>query len=74
MGFYEGIGFILKKELIDVNYIDDLLRHSILMIWEKYEPLPKESRGVMNRSVYENFEYLVNELKKYIEKHPELRT
>ncbi len=52
------------------------MAYSAIRSWclEKYEPLPKESRGVLNLSVYENFEYLVNELKKYIDKHPELST
>ncbi len=42
MGFYEGIGFLLRKGSIDVSYIDGLLRHSILVSGEIRTPAEGE--------------------------------
>ncbi|ONI47557.1 hypothetical protein AN643_04305 [Candidatus Epulonipiscioides saccharophilum] len=71
--FYDGIGFLLKKKIIDLSYIDDNLRHSILLIWDRHESIINGNRRRLNRPhLWKHFEYLVNEIQEYHEKHTEL--
>ena len=73
--FYEGVGVLLKRKLIDISLIDDLLAQSIRMAWEKIGPIEIESRKRLNQPrAWDDFEYLYNELMKYHEEHPELKT
>jgi len=73
MGFYEGIGFLVKKKLIDLEYVDDLFGPGLSMIWEKYKPLLYSSRDFLDVHIYPNLEYLANELEKR-EHHSDTRT
>jgi hypothetical protein len=60
---YDGLGFLLKKKVIDLSFLDDSLKLSILVMWKKFETIIKDVR---NRSgepnLYSHFEFLVNEL------------
>lgn len=73
--FYEGMGVLVKRKLIDVNLVDDLMSGFILRFWDKIEPIIKEFRERENwPQAYEWIEYLYNEIKVIIEQqHPELR-
>jgi len=72
--FYEGIGVLLKRKLIDISLIDDLIGPSARMEWEKIGPFEIESRKRLNQPrAWDDFEYLYNELMKYMEEHPELK-
>ena len=63
--FYEGIGVLLHRGLIDISLVDDLFSTNILQIWEKVEPLVKEFRKRRKRpQIWEWFEYLYTEMKK----------
>jgi phosphomannomutase len=63
--FFEGIGVLLHKKLIDIELVDDLLSTSILYFWNKAEPIVKIMREINKRpQVFEWFEYLYNEMKK----------
>ena len=71
--FFEGVGVLLKRNLIDIAMIDDLLGHSIKVTWEKMGPIEIETRERWNAPrVFDDFEYLYNTLMKYLETHPEL--
>ena len=73
--FFEGVGVLLKRNLIDISIIDDLLATSIRMAWEKIGPIEIESRKRFGHPrAFDDFEYLYNELMKYHEEHPELKT
>jgi hypothetical protein len=72
--FYEGIGVLVSRNLIDPFIVDDLMSNAILRYWEKYEPIMAEIR------VRENYpqagewaEYLYNVIKPIVDRqHPEL--
>jgi hypothetical protein len=63
IGFYEGIGILLHRKLVDVNLIEELF--PVDAIWEKIKPLIEGARKQYNLpQLCEWFEYLYNELKK----------
>lgn len=63
--YFEGIGVLLKRKLIDIGLVDDILSTQILLLWEKMEPIIKAYRKHIERpQLYEWFEYLYNEMKK----------
>ena len=69
----EGVGVLLKKELIDIDTLVQMqsLSGMMLVIWKKYEPLIVEFRLRHSEEFMGAFEYLFNELKaKYAEVYP----
>jgi len=61
--FYEQIGVLLKKGLVDIDVMIDLF--PIEIMWEKLKPLVEGMRKQTNVPGYfEWFEYLYNEIKK----------
>ena len=63
--FFEGIGVLLHRKLIDVSLVDDLFSGPIMMTWEKMKPLAEATRKELNLpQMGEYFEYLYNELQK----------
>ena len=73
--FYEGLGVFVKEGLVDIRLIALTMTFMTRTLWEKLAPVINESRKRMNypRQMSE-FEYLYDELMKYIEEHPELKT
>ena len=62
--FFEGIGVLVKRKLIDVGLVDDLFRESIKFIWEKTKPVMEDYRKQFNEPLWgTSFEYLYNETK-----------
>jgi hypothetical protein len=76
MLYYEGIGVLLNRGLIDATLIDDLMAGAIIRFWEKFGPLIYEWRKSLNRPyLAEWVEYLYNQIKPIIEEqHPEIKT
>jgi hypothetical protein len=63
--FFEGIGILLKRRLIDRELVDDMFTSDIKWTWEKLKDLTLASRKVRNQpEIFEWFEYLYNEMKK----------
>jgi len=63
--FFEGIGVLAKRKLINMDLVDDLFTNPISQIWEKVAPLVKGMRELQKSpSVGEWFEYVYNEMKK----------
>jgi hypothetical protein len=63
--FYEGIGVLLKRKLIDLELVDDLFSEPIRSSWETMKLLIESDRKRLNQPrIYEWFEYLYNEMKK----------
>ena len=59
--YFDGVGILLKKELIDPNLVTDLLREIIIVSWEAMSKWVYEVREMMNTpDIWENFEYLYN--------------
>jgi hypothetical protein len=66
--FFDGAGILVKKKLIDIDLVTELLREIIIYSWEKMWPWVVEIREFMNTpEVWENFEYLYDEVRK---RHP----
>ena len=63
--FFEGIGVLVKRKLVNMDLVDDLLSSDIVSTWEKMKPL---AEGIRKRFAHpqalEWFEYLCNEMKK----------
>ena len=63
--FYEGIGVLLRRKLIDIGLVDDLFSIPIKSVWEKLKPIVEWQRKQSGRpQYYEWFEYLYNEMQK----------
>ncbi len=63
--FFEEVGVLFSKNLVDINLIDQLMGYNIMMIGTKTMPIIQEARKRLNLPhVWTNFEYLYNEMKK----------
>ena len=60
--FFEGIGILLQRKLVDTRMIDDLFGGAIARAWEKVKTGIAKARQQLNDpSIYYYFEYLYNE-------------
>jgi len=73
--FYEGIGVLMNRGLIDVELVDDLMSGCILRYWEKIKPVNDMWRERYRwPQSYEWLEYLYGRIKPLAERqHPEIR-
>jgi len=63
--FFEEVGVLLSKKLVDIKLIDQLMGYNIIMIGTKTMPIIQQARKRLNLPrVWTNFEYLYNEMKK----------
>jgi hypothetical protein len=63
--FFEGLGVLLHRKLIDISLVDDLFSSPVKRAWEKLKPVAEGERNQTNRpQIWEWFEYVYNELKK----------
>jgi hypothetical protein len=63
--FFEGIGVLAKRKLINMDLVDDLFSAPISQTWERMGPIVKGMREQMERpSLGEWFEYVYNKMNK----------
>jgi len=63
--FFEGIGILLHRKLVDIVLVDDLFSYSVKTIWEKIKKVVETVRKYHNApQIWEWFEYLYDEIKK----------
>jgi hypothetical protein len=63
--FFEGIGILLKRALIDIDLVDDMFTTPIKWTWEKMRGQVLEARKVRGQpEILEWFEYLYDEMEK----------
>jgi hypothetical protein len=63
--FFEGVGVLLHKKLVDISVVDDLFSSPIKISWEKLKPVAEGERKQFGRpQIWEWWEYLYNEMKK----------
>jgi hypothetical protein len=63
--FYQKVGILLHRKLIDIELVDDLFSINIKGWWEKVKPIAEGIRKEYNMPQYlEWFEYLYDEVKK----------
>jgi hypothetical protein len=64
-GYYDGLGFLLHKRLINVDTIEYLVSGSSIGTWEKLEPIIEGTRKQYNMpELFKWFEYLYKETRK----------
>ncbi len=61
---FEGIGVLVKRGLIDIQLVNDLMPLTIISVWEKMEPITMKARKSDwgSRYAYKGFEYLHNQV------------
>jgi hypothetical protein len=63
--FFDDIGILLRRGLIDIGMVDDLFGFWIKVAWEKVKPLIEGRRKDLNQpTIYKFFEYVYDEMKK----------
>jgi hypothetical protein len=63
--FFEGIGVLLQKKLIDINLVDALFGVPLKFMYERMKPIIEGNREQLhNQRVFEHFKYLYNEMQK----------
>ena len=68
-GFFEGVGVLVRRRLIDPSLVDDLMSGAIVQYWERFESILLERRRRLNwPQVGEQIEYLYNEVKPIAER------
>ena len=79
--FFSGVGVLVKRNLVDISLVDDLLSNIIIRYWVFMEPIIMEWRerlrhdrpkSLHTHELMDGFEYLYLELQKYMTEHPEL--
>jgi hypothetical protein len=74
-GFYEGIGVMVREGYIPVRLVALQWGGNTRRFWEKMEPFMSAVREHQEfPRAWSETEFLYNELMKYIEEHPELKT
>lgn len=64
-GYFEGIGLMVNKKLIDISLVENLMSTHIIFFWEKIRPLSADMRRRLNRPQLDVWkEYLYDEIKK----------
>jgi len=64
-GYYDGLGFLLYKRLIDIDTIEYIISGSSKRVWDKLKPIIEGMRKDYNMPELSKwFEYLNNELQK----------
>ena len=71
--YYEGIGVLVRENLVDIRLVSQLMSSNIIWFWEKFENGWRDSRRVFKwpRMCVE-LEYLYNRIIEYGREHPEL--
>lgn len=65
--FFEGIGVLVHRGLIDASLVGQLMSRHIIMFWEKISPISLEMRRRLQMPVDVWLEYLYNEIKPTVE-------
>jgi len=74
--FYEGLGVLVKEGYVSIRLVALLMTGTTRMLWERlWKSWVEEGREKMNYPRYRSeAEFLYNELMRYIEENPELKT
>jgi hypothetical protein len=62
LSFYDQVGVLLRRRLIEFDMVDDLLGNSTRQLWEKVLPMIREARERYDPRLYEHFEFLYDEM------------
>ena len=63
--FFEGVGILLRRKLINIALVDDLFSSPIKISWERIRPVAEGERKQFGRpQIWEWWEYLYNEMQR----------
>lgn len=63
--FFDGIGILLHRQLIDIDLAGELFSESIMMVWDRIEPIMEGAREQLNQPKWGGwFEYLYKQMRK----------
>jgi len=63
--FFDEVGVLLKKGLVDIDLVENLIHGHAITTWEKLKPMFEVGRKLRNDpKIAAGFEYLYNEMKK----------
>jgi len=64
--FFDGIGILLHRKLVDIDMVDEIFSFYVKVAWEKVKPLIEGRRreSEFDPEFRKWFEYLYNEVKK----------
>ena len=65
LSFYDQVGVLLRRHLIEFDMVDDLLGNSTRQLWEKVVPMIREARERYDPRLYEHFEFLYDEMTRW---------
>ncbi len=73
--YYEGLGVLVREGFLDIRYVALLLSGATMNYWSKLNPIVEGARRAtgFTRFLSES-EFLYDELIKYLDGHPELKT
>ena len=63
INYLEGIGILVRRKLVDVDFVFDFWSGDIPTLWEKVKPIIEGERKKWNYPLLLNAEYLLNEIK-----------
>ena len=75
VNYYEGVGVLVKENLVDIRLVAELIAGITRKFWELHAPFIVEIRKYTGQPRFlSETEYLYNRLMKYMLEHPELKT
>jgi hypothetical protein len=70
-GFFENVGTLVKRGIIDADLLCDLWSPIIIGSWQRLSSWALSSRTAhRNEGLYENFEYLAVRAQQFMDAHP----
>ena len=70
--FFESVGSLVRKNLVNIDLVDGVMAISIILIWRRFEDIIKADREYFQSpTLWEDFEYVYIELSKR-EKYAEI--
>jgi hypothetical protein len=64
LNYLEGMGILVRRKLVDADFVYDFWSGDIPTLWEKVKPIVEGERKKWNYPLLLNAEYLYNEIKK----------
>jgi hypothetical protein len=60
--FFEGVGVLVQKDLINIDLVERLFSDRIIWFWRMMKPRIVFSREHQGAQLYSNFEWLYDEM------------
>jgi len=73
--FFEGLGVLVREEKLNIRWVALLMSAPTRQLWEVHAPIIDQIRELINvKRGMSEWEYLYNELMRYLQEHPELES